>query len=187
MTLRKLERFRPFLHSPGLTISGGEPLFQPQFTLALIRAAKAEGWHVALDTSGWGPEASFVAIADAADLVLLSIKHPLQPERVARQADQTLSNWRRLIALDVPVRLRYVLIPGWTDTPAALDMLGELARRTPRLERVEILPFNSLAADKWAKLGWDSPLFHGERSTVTEAQIHRAEQIVRQHLPKKAY
>ena len=56
--LSRLERFRPFLQTPGLTISGGEPMAQPEFTLELIRSAKKEGWHVALDTSGWGPAGS---------------------------------------------------------------------------------------------------------------------------------
>ena len=56
--LGRLERFRPFLQTPGLTISGGEPMAQPEFTLELIQKAKSEGWHVALDTSGWGPVGS---------------------------------------------------------------------------------------------------------------------------------
>lgn len=176
--LRRLDRYRPFLQRPGLTLSGGEPLYQPDFALSLVNAAKAEGWHVALDTSGWGPGDRFTAVAGAADLVMFSFKHPLRPDRIARGTERVLPNWRLLAALGVPVWLRYVLIAGWTDEPEALRALGKLAREMPSLERIEILPYNSLAEDNWAKLGWDSPMFHGERPTVSEEQIRRAEELV---------
>ena len=59
----------------GVTFSGGEPLLQGEFLLEAIKAIKAEGYHVAIDTSGtYLDEHSEAAIA-AADLVLLDIKH----------------------------------------------------------------------------------------------------------------
>lgn len=177
--LRRLERFRPFLTRPGLTLSGGEPLYQPVFTLALARGARAAGWHVALDTAGWGPEEDFVRAAEAVDLVMFSIKHPLEPEKVALyDTRRAMANLRRLAALPVPVWLRYVLIAGWTDEPAALAALGELAAGLPNLERVEILPFNSLAQSKWARLGRENAFFRGAGCTVTEHDLRRAEEIV---------
>jgi pyruvate formate lyase activating enzyme len=178
--MRRLGSYRLFLRTSGLTISGGEPLAQPEFTLELIQAAKAEGWHVALDTSGWGPRANFEKIAQAADLVIFSIKHPLTPERLAPQCDlqNTLANWRTLTALKIPVWLRYVLIPGWTDEPAALKTLGEIANELPNLERLEVLPFNSLAAEKWVNIGKTSPIFNGSKIKVTEEQIIKAERMI---------
>jgi pyruvate formate lyase activating enzyme len=181
--LRHLERFRSFLQTPGLTISGGEPLAQPEFTLDLILNSKAEGWHVALDTSGWGPADRFIKLAGTADLVMFSIKHPLTPEKITKCDYQPiLANWRALASIPVPVIVRYVLIPGWTDRPEALTALGALAKEQPNLERVEILPFNGLAADKWAELGWSNPLFERITSKVTEEQIRQAEQFVRNHI-----
>ncbi len=177
---RRLERFRPFLQRPGLTLSGGEPLFQPGFALELLKAARAAGWHVALDTSGWGPPESFARIAGAADLVIFSIKHPLAPQGLAPHCDPQAirANWRTLARLKIPVWLRYVLIPGWSDQPRALQALGALAREQPNLERLEVLPFNNLAADKWLKAGRTSPLFSEPPIRVTEEQIVTAEQLI---------
>lgn len=176
--MKRLERFRPFLAEPGLTISGGEPLAQPEFALGMIKEAKNLGWHVALDTSGCGSTERFIEIAGAVDLVMFSIKHPLYPERVMRyDYGMVLENWRRLAHLSVPVWLRYVLISGWTDEPEALKALGELAAENPNLERLEILPYNSLAENKWTKLGWDSPILSGGKPGVTEEQIKLAEKL----------
>lgn len=178
--LRRLERFRPFLHNSGLTLSGGEPLAQPKFTLEFAQAAKTVGWHVALDTSGWGPKTEFEKITQAVDQVIFSIKHPLTPERLAPQSNlhNTLVNWRTLASLKIPVWLRYVLIPGWTDEPEALQALGLIANELPNLERLEVLPFNSLAEDKWLKIGKESPIFNESKISVSEEQILKAEQMI---------
>jgi pyruvate formate lyase activating enzyme len=178
--MRRLESYRPFLQTPGLTISGGEPLVQPEFALELIQAAKAARWHVALDTSGWGPQASFEKITQAANLVIFSIKHPLTPERLAPNCNlrNTLANWRTLASLKTPVWLRYVLIPGWTDEPEALKALGVIANELPNLERLEVLPFNSLAEEKWIQIGKESPIFKGPKIRVTEEQLIKAEEMI---------
>jgi pyruvate formate lyase activating enzyme len=181
--LLRLERFRPFLQEPGLTISGGEPMVQPDFTLELIKAAQNEGWHVALDTSGWGANETFLKVAGAADLVILSVKHPLTPEKIIQCAPQSLiTNRSALASLPVPVILRYVLIPGWTDSPEALSAFGALAKAQPNLVRIEVLPFNNLAKDKWTKLGQESPLFAENTLKVSESQIRKAEEIIRNTL-----
>jgi len=178
--LGRLERFRPFLQTPGLTISGGEPMAQPEFTLELIQKAKSEGWHVALDTSGWGPVDQFRKAAGSADLVILSIKHSLTPEKLIRcPAEQLLENRNTLASLPVPVILRYVLIPDLTDQPEALTALGTIAKAQPNLIRVELLPFNRLAEHKWLKLGRENPLFSSAKPNVTEARIREAEELIR--------
>ena len=178
--MRRLERYRPFLRTPGLTISGGEPLAQPGFALELIEAARSEGWHVALDTSGWGPCAEVERIARAADMVIFSIKHALHPERIAPGCSllDTLMNWRVLAALPLPVWLRYVLVPGLTDEPEALKALGRIARELPNLVKLEILPFNRLAEEKWIGIGKVNPLSEGAKTMVTEEQLAQAERMI---------
>lgn len=180
--LRRLERFRPFLTTPGLTISGGEPLAQPEFTLALARQARLEGWQVALDTSGWGSGEDLAQILSAVDLVLFSIKHPLAPQRVSRFAAEAVKvKLGYLVDSAKPVWLRYVLIPGWTDEPEALLALAQMAAELPKLVKIEILPYNGLAESKWRQLNWDSPLFH-DRPRVSESQLHQAEEMVAGYL-----
>ena len=178
--LRRLERFRPFFQRPGLTISGGEPLFQPGFTLELTGRAKALGWHVAVDTSGWGPPEMLQKVSEAADLIIFSIKHPFELEKLAPGADSQniMKNLKLLAALNTKVWLRYVLIPGWSDDPECLKGLAMIAGRFPNLDKLEILPFNSIAAEKWAKLGKNSPVFNGGPIQVSEKQIYQAEQMI---------
>jgi pyruvate formate lyase activating enzyme len=177
--MQRIERFRPFLQTPGLTISGGEPLMQPEFTFNLMRDAHRKRWHVALDTSGWGPAERFVQLASQADLVMFSIKHAIHPEHLVRcDYGQILDNWRRLAQIPVPVWLRYVLINDRTDDAEGLRALGALAKENPNVERLEILPYNSLAAGKWNKMGWDYPFRSGKTPSVTEEQIQQAEQLV---------
>ena len=52
--LEEISRYRDFLVNAGggVTISGGDPLFQPDFTRAILRGCKAMGLHTCLDTSG---------------------------------------------------------------------------------------------------------------------------------------
>ena len=177
--MQRIERFRPFLQTPGLTISGGEPLMQPDFTLDLIRDAHRRRWHVALDTSGWGSAERFIQVAAEVDLIMFSIKHALHPERLIRcDYEQIMENWRRLARIPVPVWLRYVLINGRTDDAEGLRALGALANENPNVQRLEILPYNSLAAGKWEKLGWQYPFKTGKTPSVTEDQIEEAEQLV---------
>lgn len=179
--VRRLERYRPFLDSPGVTLSGGEPLAQPEFLLTLIDACKDNGWHVALDTSGWGPGDRFKEAAASVDLVMISIKHPLSPEKVSRlSASSALDNFRRLSKINVPVWLRYVLIAGLTDDERSLRVLGCLAAEQHRLEKIEILPYNSLAENKWNQIGREFPLLRQTQTTpsVTEEQLKRAEKLV---------
>ena len=111
--LRRLEEYRSFLNSPGLAISGGEPLCQPQFVLEIARRAHGKGWHVALDTSAWGPVEKFMEVCRSVDLVMVSIKHPLNPAKVANVNEEgVVRNLQALAGLNVPVWLRYVLVPG---------------------------------------------------------------------------
>ncbi|HOP75177.1 MAG TPA: radical SAM protein [Bacillota bacterium] len=176
--LRRIDRFRPFLPNPGLTISGGEPLAQFEFTMELIRQAKTEGWHVALDTSGWGSPLHFEEAVRGADLVLFSIKHPLEPTRVSQLTVNELEEKLAVLSrATTPVWIRYVLIPSWTDGPEAAEGLKKAISRIPSVEKVEILPYNSLAQEKWKKLGWDSPLFYDDIRT-DEAKVAEFERLL---------
>lgn len=178
--MRRLDRFRPFLPTPpGLTLSGGEPLTQGEFAAELGKKARAEGWHVALDTSGCGPRADFERVVKEVDLVMFSVKHPLHPEKLTKvKLKPLLENLRLLAKLPVPVWLRYVLINGWTDEPEALRTLGNLAAELPNLQKIEILPFNGLAENKWADLGWEFRFSKDRKPVITEEDIKEAEKIV---------
>ncbi len=136
----------------GLTISGGEPLVQPDFVQAILRGAKDLGLHTALDTSGYlGGRASGALLADT-DLVLLDIKHsdPAVYRRLTGvDLQPTLDFACHLDAIGKPVWVRYVLVPGLTDQPEAVERLADFIATLGSVERVDVLPFHKMGEFKW--------------------------------------
>jgi len=140
----------------GLTISGGEPVQQHGFVTAIFRYCKSHGIHTCLDTSGrLGARMTDAELADV-DLHLLDIKsgdpevykrvtgHPLEP---------TLAYARRLSDLGRPMWVRFVLVPGLTDGHDNVEKIADIVAGLKTVQRVEILKFHQMGADKWAKLG----------------------------------
>ncbi len=174
--LADILKYRNFIKDGGVTISGGEPLMQADFTVALIKACKEEGLHTAVDTSGFGPPRACEKVADAADLILLDIK-AMNPE-LCRSITGN-SNERALAMLDYcektgkPVWVRHVIVPGLTLDTEQLTELAEHIRYYSCVECVEILPFHKLGEHKWAPEKYtlqDTPV-------PTSAEIARAKRI----------
>jgi len=154
----EVARDRSFFEASGggVTFSGGEPLAQPEFLLACLRACRDLGLHTAVDTSGYAPRDVALAVAAAADLVLFDLKHP-DPARHARFTGVPLrvivGNLRALDAAGARLWLRVPVIPGVNDDDDARDgfvaLLAALRRRVP----VWLLPYHETAAAKYARVG----------------------------------
>jgi pyruvate formate lyase activating enzyme len=153
-----MNRYRPFIAASGggFTVSGGEPLQQASFARAILEAAKDEGLHTALDTSGFLGRRADDALLAATDLVLLDIKagSDATHRRVtARPLAPTLEFARRLDAIGKRVWVRYVLVPGLTDDPAEVEAVAAFAASLDVVERVDVLPFHTLGVPKYEQLG----------------------------------
>ncbi|MGW4735887.1 pyruvate formate-lyase-activating protein [Streptomyces shenzhenensis] len=161
--MAEAEKYRAFITTAGggVTLTGGEALLQPAFTAGIFRRCKELGLHTALDTSGFlGRRASDALLADT-DLVLLDIKSfDVSAYRRLTGGDlaPTLTFATRLDRLGVPVWIRYVLVPGWTDDPGAVDGLGAFLAGLGNVDRVDVLPFHKLGAHKYDALGIPFPL-----------------------------
>jgi len=159
--LRRYERFIK-VAGGGVTISGGEPLQQPAFTAAVLRRCKDLGLHTALDTSGFLGGRADGALLDATDLVLLDIKSASEDlyRRVTRtgRLSPTVAFAHRLADRGTPMWIRFVLVPGLTDTPDNVNAVADIVAGLPSVQRVEVLPFHRLGAGKYAKLGLPFPL-----------------------------
>nr|WP_243876604.1 pyruvate formate-lyase-activating protein [Streptomyces sp. 846.5] len=145
----------------GVTLTGGEPLLQHAFTAEVLRRCKEQGLHTALDTSGFlGAAADDRLLADT-DLVLLDIKSfdlATYRKLTSRQLGPTLNFATRLNRLGVPTRIRYVLVPGWTDDVEAIEGLAGFVAGLGNVEQVDVLPFHKLGAPKYEALGIPFPL-----------------------------
>lgn len=145
----------------GITISGGEPLMQPRGVSEILQFARDNDIHTAIDTSGFLGVRCSDAMMRNLNLVLLDIKSGV-PEVYKRTTNQelgpTLEFAQRLGVAQVPVWVRFVLVPGLTDDRDNIERVAEIASSIPSLERVEVLPFHQMGRDKWEALGFDYKL-----------------------------
>ena len=145
----------------GVTISGGEPLLQHDFTAEIFRRCKELGIHTCLDTSGFMGEKLTDSELENIDLVLLDIKSgdPATHKHVTRQPiEPVLEFAKRLSRLGRPVWVRFVLVPGLTDSFENVEKVADICATISSLERVEILRFHQLGAEKWQKLNLEYTL-----------------------------
>ena len=144
----------------GMTLSGGEPLSQPDFAVALLREGKREGLHNCLDTCGDVPWEFLATTAEVVDLFLYDVKH-LDSERheeaTGRPNERILANLDRLGHGDTPIHIRVPVVAGYNDSEEHMTALGRLAEGLPAVEEVELLRYHALGEGKYESLGGESP------------------------------
>jgi glycyl-radical enzyme activating protein len=149
------------LSGGGLTLSGGEPLAQPDFAAALLAASRDAGIHTCLDTSGHAPRHVLERVIGDVDLVLYDYKatpSARHRELTGAGSKRILDNLDWLSRQEARIVLRCPLVPGVNDSPEHLAAIAAIARRFPRIEAVEVLPYHALGRDKAARLGLGNPL-----------------------------
>ncbi len=159
--IARFNRYRGYYKRGGMTLSGGEPLMQAEFALELFALCREQGIHTALDTSGCVTSLEALAAVDAADLLLLDIKHA-DPSRhrdlFGFPLEAPLEALRRRERAGKPVWVRHVVVPGMTDGEEEIAQLAALLAPFQCIERVELLPFRKLCLEKYRELGIPFPL-----------------------------
>lgn len=142
----------------GVTVSGGEPTAQPEYLLALLHAARAEGLHTTLETAGQFPRHLLPALLEVVDLFLFDIKH-IDDEK-HRQAtgcgnQVILENFKALLdAAGAPrVIPRVPLIPGYNTDEASIDALAAFLAESGYAGEVHAMPYHGWAKSKYESLG----------------------------------
>jgi pyruvate formate lyase activating enzyme len=139
----------------GVTFSGGEPLLQRDFLLALLKACREKGIHTAIDTSGFATWTVIDSVRDNIDLFLYDLKvldDKIHRETTGVSNELILSNLRRLSELGHAIILRMPLIPGVNDSEQAIQAAGQLAAELPHLLSLEILPYHQAGVEKYRRL-----------------------------------
>jgi pyruvate formate lyase activating enzyme len=153
----ELSKYRQGLKrmSGGLTLSGGEPLFQDRFVVKLFAAAKGMGIHTALDTNGGLGDRLSDDELDRIDLVILDVK-TWDPERhrhlTGMDNAPTLEFARRLSRHKKSLWVRLVLVPGLTDDIENIAQIAKFSAGLGNVERVDVLPFHQMGRFKWKEL-----------------------------------
>lgn len=145
----------------GLTLTGGEPLLQLDFTLELLRAAKAEEIHTCLETCGWASARAFAQVLPLVDCFLFDYK-ATDPETHHRLTGVDnaliLANLDFLYHSGVSILLRCPLVPGVNDDATHLAGIAALDRQYPRLIGIELLPYHNIGNSKYERYELVNPL-----------------------------
>ncbi len=139
----------------GVTLTGGEPMLQAAFSLALLSACRADGIGTALESNMTLPFSLYEPTLSLTDLYLCDVKlssGELHAKYTGRDGARVVDNLRRLRAAGARVWLRCPVIPGVNDTPEHFSLLRAL-REELRPERMEIMPYHDLGKAKWRALG----------------------------------
>jgi pyruvate formate lyase activating enzyme len=167
-------RDRPFYETSGggMTLSGGEPLFQIDFTEALLRLAKASGLGCVIETCGYADFQSFERVLPLTDLFFYDIKE-MTPARhlefTGVSNARILDNLRALHEAGARIRLRCPIIPGYNDRDDHFDALAALARQLPGIDGVELMPYHPLGESKVVRFGIDGAVRARSQSPAPEA------------------
>lgn len=139
----------------GVTLSGGEPLAQPEFTLALLRACRAREIHTALDTCGFAAWNVLDQVRPYVNLFLYDLKlldDARHREVTGAPVGPILANLRALSEHGHAIRIRVPVIPGVNDDDESMRQIAVFAAGLPHLQGIDLLPYHTTAADKYARM-----------------------------------
>lgn len=142
----------------GVTFSGGEPLMQKEFLLALLNACRNESLHTALDTSGYAPQADLLEAAALSGLVLYDLK--FMDDKLHRQFTRVsnapiLENLLALAQRHPRIWIRIPVIPGLNDSEAEMTAMAKFVSSVPHVEQVNLLPYHRTGTGKFDRLQRD--------------------------------
>ncbi len=180
--IKQIEKYRAYIDNSGggVTVSGGEPLVQAEFVTELFKELKSIGIHTALDTSGSLPLSNQIKeLLKYTDLVILDIKHIDNEKAIKLTGFSNKNNLEfanYLSNVGIPVWIRQVLIPGFTDDKFDLQKLKKFIDSLNNVEKVEILPYHDLGKFKWKEFGDKYELENV--APPTQEEIKKAENIL---------
>lgn len=165
----------------GLTMSGGEPLAQPDFTEALLQLAHASGIHTCVDTSGFAPPQTIARMSGLVDLWLYDVKATGESDHrrlTGVGAERITADLGWLLAHGERVRLRLPLVPGVNDTDEHLRHVAQLVADHPELDGVDVFPYHAWGTEKADEVGVtlpfaDLPTTGPDDAAELVARLHR--------------
>lgn len=178
----KIKRYKNYftVSGGGVTISGGEPLLQPNFVLELLKRLKDAGISTAIDTSGMVDITSKIKeIIDLTDLFLVDIKsinNEICKDLVGHSNKKELDFIKYLDTIGKEIWIRQVIVPGITDKEEDLYKLRDFINSIDHITKVDLLPYHDLGKYKWIELGEKYPL--EDIRTADSNDIERVKKIL---------
>lgn len=156
----------------GVTFSGGEPTFQYEFLLALLKLAKDEQLHVCLETNGMLAQSHLLELSRFVDVFLFDFKHyddQLHQKYTGVSNQPILKNLELLNQIEKAIILRCPIIPGINDTSAHFEAIRLLKQKYNHIGKVELMPYHEIGVAKWGNLGYSYSL--SDRKAPGKEQI----------------
>lgn len=172
--LRKYDSVKAFLKGGGITVTGGEPLYQIDFITQLFKECKKKGIHTCLDTSGilYEDNEKYFELIKYTDLVMLDIKHinPYEHKKLTAHSNERIIAFARFLDKNnVPVWIRHVAVPGITLDEKYLYELGEFIGSLSNVKALDVLPYHDMGRVKYERLGIAYPLAHTPPASKEDA------------------
>jgi len=163
----------------GVTLSGGEPFFRPEFLLTLLKELKQNDISCGIDTCGFTARNHIEAVLPYVDFFLWDIKHMNRDKHIEYTGvsnELILDNLRFVSDNGIPVYLRLPLIPGYNDSEDNLLDLCNFARTLSSLVEIDLLPLHHLGKARYAALGREYPI--GEIPLIEEETLDEMKRLV---------
>lgn len=140
----------------GITLSGGEPLFQPDFAKALLHGCKDTGINTAIETTGFAGYEVIESMIPFLDLVMYDVKHISSEKHrlfTGRSNSLILSNLEKLAQTGVPIIVRVPVVPTFNSTPEEMTAIASYVAKIKGIKALHLLPYHRLGESKYAELG----------------------------------
>lgn len=171
--MEEIERDRVFFNQSGggVSFSGGEPLLQHEFLLALLQMCKEMGLHTVVDTTGFTTPVILDQVSRCVDLFLYDLK-TLDDDKHRKYTGVSnrliFENLRRLVHGGKEVVLRIPVIPGVNDEPDQVRKIGEFVASLFHIREIQLLPYHQTGIDKYHRLGVEYRMSHTRPPTEEE-------------------
>ncbi|HEY5562291.1 MAG TPA: glycyl-radical enzyme activating protein [Clostridiaceae bacterium] len=171
--LAEVEKDRPYYENSGggITITGGEPMAQFQFTSALLIESKKRGINTCIETCGYAPTENYGSILPYVNIFLFDYKSSdpqKHKELVGVSNELILENLDYLYKSNAAIIVRCPLIPGVNDSEDHIEAIANLLKKYPNLMGLEIMPYHNMGIAKSKRIGKDA--FYEELKTTSEGK-----------------
>ena len=164
----------------GITLSGGEPLCQAEFSTEILKLAKENGLNTCVDTSGDLLNDKTKELLKYADRVLLDVKFKSDDE-YKKYVGCNLSTVLEFLAYlndqKIPTTLRKVIVPTVSDSAENVEFLNDLVEKYPCVDKIELLPFRKICQAKYDNMGIPFPF--GDLETPTKKDMEKLEKLLK--------
>jgi pyruvate formate lyase activating enzyme len=141
----------------GVTLSGGDPVAQPDFSIGILKLCRNAGIHTAIETCGFAKWDILMGILEYTDLVLYDIKHmdPVKHKEYTGVSNELILDNAKKIKKDMglPMLIRLPIMPGYNDSRENMKMTAQfIANGLGTVEKVHLLPYHRLGETKYERM-----------------------------------